>query len=43
METYVEMRKRHQEEYNNFPVAFVFDKEGITEGLKKLGLTENDK
>lgn len=43
METYVEMRKRHQEEYNNFPVAFAFDKEGIEEGLKKLGLTENDK
>lgn len=42
METYVEMMKRHQEEFNNFPVAFAFDKEGVKEGLKKLGLTEND-
>lgn len=43
METYKEMMKRHQEEFNKFPIAFAFDKEDIKEGLKQLGLTENDK
>lgn len=42
METYVKMKKRHKEEFNNFPVAFAFSKEDLKEGLKKLGLTEND-
>ena len=43
METYVEMKNRHQAEFNNFPVAFAFTEEDIKEGLKKLGLAENDK
>ena len=43
METYVEMKNRHQAEFNKFPVAFAFTEEDIKEGLKKLGLAENDK
>lgn len=43
METYREMRERHQNELNNFPMAFAFTDEDLKEGLKKLGLNENDK
>lgn len=42
MESYEEMRKRHQKEYNEFPVAFAITNEDLKEGLKKLGLNEND-
>lgn len=42
MESYEEMRKRHQKEYNEFPVAFAITNEDLKEGLKKLGMNEND-
>lgn len=43
METYKEMRERHQNEFNKFPMSFAITKEDLKEGLKKLGLSENDK
>lgn len=39
---YDEMKKRHQEELNRFPIAFAFTDEQFKDGLKKLGLKETD-
>ena len=38
METYKQMQKRHQQEFNDFPKAFAFDKKQLEEGLKHLGV-----
>lgn len=43
MNKYDEFRKRQQEEFNKFPMAFAFSNQQLKEGLEKLGLTENDK
>ena len=45
MESYIEMKKRHQKEVNAFPMAFAFTQEGLQEALAKLGLgpAETDK
>lgn len=43
MNKYNEFRKKQQEEFNKFPMAFAFSNQQLKEGLKKLGLTENDK
>jgi len=40
---YDELEKRQQEEFNKFPIAYAFSEKQFAEGLKKLGLTENDK
>lgn len=42
MNKYQELREKHQKEFNDFPVAFAFSKEQLKEGLKQLGLNEND-
>lgn len=41
-ETYSEMKKRHSDEINAFPIGFAFSKEGFKESMEELGLTEND-
>lgn len=38
METYEEMRNRHQKEFNAFPCFFAFDNKQFDEGMKKLGV-----
>lgn len=38
MNLYAEMKKRHQEEINNFPLMFAFSKERFAEEMQKLGL-----
>lgn len=43
METYKQMKERHQDETNKFPIMFAITEEDFKEGLKKLGLNENDK
>ena len=42
MNKYLEMKKRHQEDINNFPMFFAFSNKQFSEGMAKLGLTEND-
>jgi len=42
MNKYKELKQKHQEEVNKFPMAFAFSKEQVKEGLVKLGLKEND-
>nr|DAE73199.1 MAG TPA: hypothetical protein [Caudoviricetes sp.] len=40
--TYAEMKKRHQEEVNALPIYWAFTEERFDEILKELGLTKND-
>ncbi len=39
---YQEMKNRQQERFNSFPLMFAYNKEQFADGMKKLGLTEND-
>jgi len=39
---YVEMKQKHMNEINNFPMAFAFSKEQFQEGLEKLGTMQED-
>lgn len=38
MESYLQMKERHQREINEFPMFFAFDKKQFEEGMIKLGL-----
>jgi hypothetical protein len=42
MNDYLEMKKRHQDEVNAFPMAFAFSNKQFEEGMKKLGLDPSD-
>jgi len=42
METYVQMKNRHQREFDDLPIFFAFSNEQFKKGMEKLGLTEND-
>ena len=42
MNAYAEMKKKHQEEVNAFPMVFAFGKEQFAEAMKKLGLKTKD-
>lgn len=42
METYKEMKQRHQDMVNAFPIGFAFSKEQFEEAKEKLGVTSND-
>lgn len=42
MNTYAEMKKRHQEEVNALPMYWAFSDEQFDQQLKELGLTRND-
>ena len=37
-----ELKRKQQEEVNNFPMFFAFNKEQLTEGLKKFNVAENE-
>ncbi len=45
MNAYLELKKRHQTEFNTFPMVFAFTQEDLEKGMRKLGLdpTEKDK
>lgn len=45
MNSYLELKKKHQEEVNNFPMMFAFSNEQFDEGMKEFGLepTATDK
>lgn len=42
MNSYELMKRKHQEEVNNFPIGFAFSNEQFKEMMNKWGLTEND-
>lgn len=42
MNKYLQMKKAHQEEVNNFPMVFAFSKQQFEEAMSKLGLTSTD-
>lgn len=42
MNRYRELKNKQSEEFSKFPIAFAFSDEQVKEGLKKLGLNEND-
>ena len=42
MNSYVEMKERHQKEVNEFPMKFAFSDEQFKKAMEELGLTEND-
>lgn len=39
---YVELKDKHQKEFNEFPMAFAFSNQQYTEGMEKLGLRQTD-
>lgn len=39
---YSVLKKKHQQEVNDFPMIFAFNNEQLEEGMKKLGLTMDD-
>ena len=39
---YTELKAKHREEWNAFPIAFAFNKEQLSEGLRKLGVTKEE-
>lgn len=42
METYREMRQRHQSEIHKFPMEFAYNKEQFGRAMRKLGLQPSD-
>lgn len=40
METYAQMKKRHQDEVNALPLMFAFSNDQFDEGCRKLGVTD---
>lgn len=42
LNTYVELKEKHRQEFNKFPIQFAFSNEQFKEGMAKLGLTEKD-
>ena len=39
---YIELKRKHQEEWNQFPMVFAFNRQQFKEGLEKLGLKETE-
>lgn len=39
---YDEIKEKHQQRVNNFPMMFAFSQEQLYEGMKKLGLKSTD-
>ena len=42
MNSYQELKKKHQKEFNLFPIFFAFSNEQFDEGMRNLGLEPND-
>lgn len=39
---YMDLRKRHQKEFEDFPIAYAFNDEQLKEALEKLGATKDE-
>lgn len=42
MNKYIELRNKHEKEFNDFPKSFAFSRQQFKEGMENLGLTEKD-
>ncbi len=42
MNTYLKMKKKHEAEFNAFPIVYAFNQQQFNEGMKKLGLKSTD-
>ena len=42
MNTYLQMKQRHQQEFNAFPIKFAFSQAQLEQGLIELGLQPTD-
>lgn len=42
MNRYLEMKRKHSEQLNSFPMFFAFNQQQFDEGMRKLGLKETD-
>jgi hypothetical protein len=42
MNKYVELKKKQEEEFNNFPCFFAFNRDQLKKGMEKLNLTIKD-
>lgn len=42
MNAYLEMKERHQKEFNEFPMKFAFSDKQFEEGMRELGLEPTD-
>jgi len=42
MSAYTELKRKHEEEFNTFPIFFAFSNEQFEEGMAKFGLTRFD-
>lgn len=41
-QAYLELKKKHEEELNAFPIAYAFNEEQLAEALEKLGATKEE-
>lgn len=39
---YLDMQKKHQDEFSNFPIAYAFNEQQLTEALEKLGAKKEE-
>ena len=39
---YLDLKKKHEQELNDFPIAYAFNDEQLKEALKKLGATKEE-
>lgn len=39
---YLTLKRKHEKEFNDFPMAFAFDDEQFKKGMAKLGLSPED-
>lgn len=39
---YLDLKKKHQEEFEKFPIAYAFDDKQLQEALEKLGATKEE-
>jgi len=42
MNTYKQLKNKHQKEFSDFPILFAFSNEQFENGMKELGLNSND-
>ena len=41
-QAYLDLQKKQQDEFNNFPIAYAFNEQQMEEALKKLGATKEE-
>ena len=42
IQKYLELKKKHQKEFDEFPIAYAFNDKQLEEALKKLGATKDE-